>query len=112
MSTPETWDEIYEKFSEFSSLDESFYQRLIRILLDSIEDSKSILEVGSGSGFLASVLQKRNFSQFGDYLVKFLTDNQLSEKLSNNFYNHIISTFSWDALSETFESQLMGINKK
>ena len=54
MSTPEIWDKIYSEFTEFNSLDDAFYQRLIQILLDSIGDSKSILEVGSGSGFLVS----------------------------------------------------------
>ncbi len=65
MSTPETWDKIYGEFSEFNPIDDSFYQRLIQILLDSIKSSKSILEVGSGSGFLASLLQKQNFDSFG-----------------------------------------------
>ncbi len=65
MSTPETWDEIYSKFSEFNPLDDAFYQRLIQILTDSINDSKSILEVGSGSGFLTSFFQNQKLDSFG-----------------------------------------------
>ncbi len=65
MSTPEIWDKIYSEFTEFNSLDDAFYQRLIQILLDSIGDSKSILEVGSGSGFLVSFFQNQKFDSFG-----------------------------------------------
>lgn len=65
MSTPETWDKIYSNFSEFNPIDNAFYQRLIQILLDSIGDSKSILEVGSGSGFLTSYFQKQHFASYG-----------------------------------------------
>ena len=54
MSTSEIWDKIYSEFSEFNLLDNAFYKRLIQNLLDSIGNSKSILEVGSGSGFLVS----------------------------------------------------------
>ena len=35
-----------------------------------------------------------------------------SKKLRNNFYNHIISNFNWEYLSEIFETNVMGINKK
>lgn len=53
-----------------------------------------------------------NFSQYAEFLVNLLTDNNTSEKLRNNFYNHIISNFNWEYLSEIFETRVMGINKK
>jgi len=65
MSTPETWDKIYRNFTEFDPIDLTFYKRLSGILVKAIGDSKSILEVGSGSGMLTSFFQNRNMFSVG-----------------------------------------------
>ena len=65
MSTRETWDKIYRNFTEFNPIDLTFYKRLSNILVEAISDSKSILEVGSGSGILTSFFQNRNMFSVG-----------------------------------------------
>lgn len=65
MSTKETWNKVYDNLTDFNPLDLAFYKRLTNIITQSIGDSKSILEVGSGSGFLTSFFQKRNMFSVG-----------------------------------------------
>lgn len=62
MSTREVWDRIYQKFEGFNKLDNIFYTRLIEIIAKYANDSQSVLEVGSGSGYLVSFFQKHLFS--------------------------------------------------
>jgi glycosyltransferase involved in cell wall biosynthesis len=56
--------------------------------------------------------EPENFLQYGEFLVKILTNDKISEKLSNNFYKYVISNFNWDSLADIFEIHVMGINKK
>lgn len=65
MSTKEIWDKVYGDFKEFNPIDKAFYDRLTDILLTKIGDCSSILEAGSGSGFLVSFFQKMGMFSVG-----------------------------------------------
>ena len=65
MSTPETWDKIYDKFENFNSVDQAFYDRLTSILTSETKDLSSVLEVRSGSGILVSFFEKSGLFSVG-----------------------------------------------
>lgn len=65
MSTREVWDTVYGNFTDFNSLDLAYYRRLVNIIKEVLGNSQSILEVGSGSGFLASIFQNEGYFSVG-----------------------------------------------
>lgn len=65
MSTPETWDKIYDNFENFNSVDHAFYDRLTSILTSETKNLSSVLEVGSGSGILVSFFEKSGLFSVG-----------------------------------------------
>lgn len=65
MSTPETWDKVYDNFDNFNPVDQAFYDRLTSILTSQIKGLSSILEVGSGSGIMVSFFEKSGLFSVG-----------------------------------------------
>ena len=59
------WDKIYENFDRFSQNDFPFYSRLVDLLSPEYHDSDSILEVGSGSGYMVSFFQQKGLFSVG-----------------------------------------------
>lgn len=65
LSEREIWDSIYQKFQGFNEADNAFYSRIIQTISKFLGKEQSMLEVGSGSGYLVSYFQNKNFLSVG-----------------------------------------------
>lgn len=59
------WDKIYERYEGPDALNRYIYSRLAKILRKYVKKGGSILEAGSGSGYMVSYFQNRGYFSVG-----------------------------------------------